>query len=76
MSLKAGADIIMLPMFKTAGEAQSFIDYIDGRARTCLLIETSEALARIDDILEVPGIDEVHIGLNDLHLSLGLSFYV
>ncbi|WP_318435507.1 aldolase/citrate lyase family protein [Photobacterium leiognathi] len=72
--IEAGADIIMLPMFKTAGEVQSFIDYIDGRARTCLLIETSEALARIDDILEVPGIDEVHIGLNDLHLSLGLSF--
>lgn len=72
--IEAGADIIMLPMFKTAGEVQSFINYIDGRVRTCLLIETSEALARIDDILDVSGIDEVHIGLNDLHLSLGLDF--
>ncbi|MDQ7085347.1 MAG: aldolase/citrate lyase family protein [Sulfurovum sp.] len=73
-SIKNGADIIMLPMFKSVAEVQLFIDYVSKKARTCLLLETSEALARIDDILEIEGIDEIHIGLNDLHLSLGLDF--
>jgi hypothetical protein len=73
-SMENGADIVMLPMFKTVSEVKLFINYIDKKAKVCLLLETSEALARIDDILEVEGIDEIHIGLNDLHLSLGLDF--
>jgi len=73
-SIENGADIIMLPMFKTVSEVKLFIDYVDKKAKTCLLLETSEALARIDDILEIEGIDEIHIGLNDLHLALGLDF--
>lgn len=69
-----GADIIMLPMFTTADEVHSFVQMVNGRTRTCLLIETPQAMVRIDDILSVPGIDEVHIGLNDLHLGLKLDF--
>lgn len=72
--IDAGADIIMLPMFKTKEEVETFIRLVNGAAKTSLLLETSEALARIDDILEVDGIDEIHVGLNDLHLSLGLTF--
>lgn len=72
--LKDGADILMLPMFKTAEEVAFFISRVKGRATTCLLLETSQALCRIDDILKVPGIDEIHIGLNDLHLSMNLDF--
>lgn len=73
-SIENGADIIMLPMFKTVAEVKLFIDYVDKKAKSCLLLETSEALARIDDILEIEGIDEIHIGLNDLHLAMGLDF--
>lgn len=72
--IEQGADIIMLPMFTNSYEVEQFIKYIDGRARVCLLLETSQALVRINQILEVDGIDEIHIGLNDLHLSLGLDF--
>ncbi|QYR61460.1 aldolase [Fusobacterium polymorphum] len=72
--IKYGADIIMLPMFKTAYEVRKFIELIKGRAEVCLLLETSQALCRIDEILETSGIDRIHIGLNDLHLSLGLDF--
>lgn len=72
--ISAGADVIMLPMFKTKYEVESFVKLVGGRAKTSLLLETSEALARIDDILDVNGIDEIHIGLNDLHLALGLDF--
>ncbi|VEJ09835.1 aldolase/citrate lyase family protein [Actinobacillus delphinicola] len=72
--IQNGADIIMLPMFKRVNEVKEFLTIIGGRVRTCLLLETSEAVCRIDDILDIPGIDEVHIGLNDLHLAYGLDF--
>jgi len=69
-----GADIIMLPMFKTAYEVEEFVKCIKGRAKVNLLLETSQAFVRINQILDIDGIDEIHIGLNDLHLSLGLDF--
>lgn len=72
--IAAGADIVMLPFFKTVAEVESFISFVDSRAKTCLLLETAEAATLIDEILRVPGIDMIHIGLNDLHLSLGMKF--
>ena len=72
--IEAGADVIMLPYFKTAAEARSFISLVGGRARTMLLVETPEAVSNIDGILSVPGIDEVHIGLNDLSIGMGKKF--
>lgn len=72
--IEYGADIVMLPMFISANEVERFIEHVGGRAKTCLLLETSQAMVRLDSILAVPGIDEMYIGLNDLHISLGLSF--
>ena len=72
--INAGADIVMLPFFKTVKEVKLFIQYVDGRAKTCLLLETAEAAIQIDEILNVPGIDMIHLGLNDLHLELGMKF--
>ena len=69
-----GADIIMLPFFKTAQEVKTFVELVGGRAKTLPLIETKEAAECIDEILEIDGIDELYIGLNDLHLSYGLTF--
>ena len=73
-AIKYGADVIMLPMFKTKEEVEEFVSLVNKRAKVCLLLETSEAFFRIDEILSVQGIDYIHIGLNDLHLSLGLDF--
>lgn len=73
-AISAGADVIMLPMFKTAEEVRKFISYVDGKAKVQLLLETAEAVANIDEILDVPGIDEIHIGLNDLHLAYHMNF--
>ena len=72
--VKNGADIIMLPYFKTVGEVSKFIECVNGRARTCLLFETPEAVEAADSILELQGIDEVFIGLNDLSLGYGKKF--
>ena len=72
--ITAGAEIIMLPYFKTTTEVESFIKFINGRVKTMLLLETPEAVEEIDDILNVEGIDYIHIGLNDLHLGYELNF--
>ena len=73
-AIEAGADIIMLPFFKTIEEVKLFIDYVGGRAKTLLLMETVEASNLVDEILEIPGIDMIHLGLNDLHLEMGMKF--
>ena len=73
-TIDAGADVVMLPMFRTADEVKRFVDCVDGRAKVQLLVETAEAAANIDSILTVPGVDEIHIGLNDLHLALHRTF--
>lgn len=72
--IKDGADIVMLPFFKTKEEVELFVNYVNGRAKVCLLCETSEAVENIDSILTVQGIDFIHIGLNDLHLSYNMKF--
>lgn len=72
--IAAGAQIIMLPMWKSAREVQNFIDAISGRAKATILLETKEAEECLDEVLKIDGIDEIHIGLNDLHLSYGLTF--
>ena len=69
-----GADIIMLPYFKTAAEVERFVGIVAGRCKTMLLLETAEAVENLDEILNVPGIDEIHIGLNDLSISYGKKF--
>ena len=73
-AINAGADIVMLPFYKTVKEVRQFIQYVGGRAKTCLLLETAEAAILLDEILKVPGIDMIHLGLNDLHLELGMKF--
>ena len=73
-SIKAGADILMLPFFKTIQEVKQFVRYVNGRAKTLLLMETVEAANLVDEILEVPGVDMIHLGLNDMHLELGMKF--
>lgn len=37
------------------------------------MIETREAVANLDEILSVPGIDAIYVGPSDLSLSLGLE---
>ncbi len=82
-AIEAGADILMLPFFHTVEEVKQFIEYVKKGAeksggqrsiQTCLLLETPEAAILIDEILNISGIDMIHIGLNDLHLAMGMKF--
>ena len=72
--IEYGADILMLPFFSTVLEAKEFIKMVNGRAQTCLLLETIGAEECLEELLNIPGIDEIHIGLNDLHLQYKLNF--
>ena len=69
-----GADILMLPYYKTVDEVTMFIELIGGRVKVCLLCETKDAVECMPNILTLNGIDFIHIGLNDLHLSYGQTF--
>ena len=73
-AIEAGADVIMLPFFKSAAEVKRAAGIIDGRARFMPLLETPEAAETIDEILAVPGVDEIHIGINDLSIGYGKRF--
>ncbi len=72
--IEAGADRIMLPMWKSEAEVNEFLTYVNKRVPTTLLLETKEAVDCVDEVLNNPLLDEIHIGLNDLHLSYGLTF--
>jgi citrate lyase beta subunit len=68
--IELGADRIMLPMFRSKNEVKKIINFINGQVPLTLLLETSTAVLRLSNILELKGIDDVHIGLNDLHIDL------
>jgi 2-keto-3-deoxy-L-rhamnonate aldolase RhmA len=72
--LARGADRIMLPMFTHPDEVSRCLDIIAGRAPLTLLLETAAAFVRLPQILSIQGLDDFHIGLNDLHLDMGLDF--
>ena len=72
--LEHAPDVVMLPMFRRPREVERYVRMVDGRARVNLLVETPQAMVRLREILAGAPIDEVHVGLNDLHLGMGLDF--
>lgn len=73
-AIQNGAKILMLPYFKTVEEVKTFIELVDGRTKTMPLLETPEAVEVIDEILNLEGLDEIFIGLNDLSLGYKKKF--
>ncbi len=71
--IEAGADIIMLPYWKSVIEVDNFIRCVNFRCKTMLLLETKDAVECLESALKIQGIDEIHIGLNDLKLSYGYN---
>jgi hypothetical protein len=72
--LARGADLVMLPMFTQAAELHEFSAIVGGRAPIVPLLETAAALDSLDEWIATPGLGEVYVGLNDLHISLGQRF--
>lgn len=74
VALSQGADRLMLPMFRHADELAAFTRLVAGRVPVTALLETVDALHTLPEWISNPGIDEVYVGLNDLHISLGCKF--
>ena len=72
--IQAGADIIMLPYITGVEQVKKFLSIVGGRVKTMLLIETPQSAETLDEILELDGIDEIYIGLNDLSLGYHKKF--
>lgn len=72
--LARGAGRLMLPMFDSPEAIATFCALVAGRAPVSALLETRGALGSIERWASTPGLDEIFVGLNDLHLSLGLRF--
>lgn len=72
--IEAGADLVMLPYFQSVEEVERFIRIVDGRAKVFPLLESKKAYDIVDEVLDLPGIDEIHVGLNDLSLDLHMKF--
>lgn len=72
--IEAGADILMLPMFNTPEQVTEFSRLVAGRVPIMLLAETIAAKDNLAACASVKGVQEVHIGLNDLSLQMGKRF--
>ncbi|MFP6678394.1 MAG: aldolase/citrate lyase family protein [Pirellulaceae bacterium] len=72
--IDAGAELLMLPMFRSALELEQVIRFVGGRVPIIPLVETAGAVQDLQRIVRLEGIEQLHFGLNDLRLDLGLSF--
>jgi hypothetical protein len=72
--IAAGADRIMLPMFRSAFEVERFLALVAGRVPVILLVETRAALEDIAAFARLPGVEALHLGLNDLAIEYGYPF--
>lgn len=73
-SVENGADVIMLPMWRTADDLRQLMRMVNGRAKVMPLLETDTAAEHLPEALAILGIDQMHIGLNDLHLCYHQRF--
>jgi HpcH/HpaI aldolase/citrate lyase family protein len=72
-AVNAGADVLMLPMATGEDEVAAFVELVGGAAEVSVLVETRGAVEALPAIVRVGGVSEIHVGLNDLRLSLGLT---
>ena len=73
-SIENGADVIMLPMWRTADDLRQLVSMVGGRAKIMPLLETDTAADNLSEAVKVSGIDQMLIGLNDLHLCYHQKF--
>ncbi len=73
-----GVDGIMVPHIEDAAAARKFVEHVryarpkDHADKIIIIMaETPTAIARLDEIVAVPGIDVVNIGVNDLAFASG-----
>jgi hypothetical protein len=71
-AIAGGATHVMLPYFHSVEDAARFSAMVRGRAHAILLVETAAAVYYIEELVAIPGIGGIHVGLTDLKLSFGI----
>lgn len=68
-----GADLIMIPMITVMDNYKLMVDRIGDRVQVLPLIETPYSFFKLAEILEYSTLKQIHFGLNDLCISLGMK---
>jgi len=69
--IRMGADIVMLPFFRSMDEVVTFLELTNGAVKNSLLVETKEAAELLPKLVDLKDVHEIHIGFNDLSISFG-----
>ena len=72
-AIRNGADVIMIPMITSLENYQSMVDRIQDKAKVLPLIETPYSVFKLSEILDYSDLTQIHFGLNDLCISLGMK---
>lgn len=72
-AIQNGADVIMIPMITSMEDYQSMVDRIHNKAKVLPLIETPYSFFKLSEILDYSKLTQIHFGLNDLCISLGMK---
>lgn len=67
-AIDAGADEILLPMVRSAGEVASLLRQAGGRCLVGILVETVDAMRQLNELALLP-LSRVYVGLNDLAIE-------
>jgi hypothetical protein len=71
-AIQAGANEILLPMVRTAGEVERTLEIINGRCKFGILVETIAAVGIASKLNQYP-LSRVYAGLNDLAIDRKLE---
>ena len=69
-AVELGADEVLLPMVRQPAEVDAALAVAGDRCGLGILVETSEAVRRIDDLVRRP-VARLYVGLNDLMIDRG-----
>jgi len=72
-AVNAGADILMFPMIQNIDNFKFMVEQVNNRVAILPLIETPYSIFKLKEIINIARPSQLHFGLNDLHLSLGMK---
>jgi hypothetical protein len=70
LAVALGADEVLLPLVRRPEEVDAAIAAVAGRCRLGILVETVDAVTRVDELVRRP-LRRVYVGLNDLMIDSG-----
>jgi hypothetical protein len=71
-AISAGADELLLPMVRSAGEVEQVLNLVDGRVELGILVETLPAIRAIKALNRLP-LSRIYVGLMDLAIERGTT---